>query len=176
MAMTERRTLIIVGVVIIAAVSAIVIIYRSLNERYYVTSTGKGEVYRIDRRTGKTWLIEGSTMEEVTDAQSSSTSTQRLSDVPASALAKISGRAGYSVQSLFAGKLYNGSNWYVERIRIRVFAVSTDVEEGSAWSRYFNDDIYLSPEATGTFQVDTLDGQLHNAVGWEIVSGQGFEW
>jgi hypothetical protein len=50
----------VLGIILIVAITAIVGFYiYSENTRYYMQPTGEGIVYKIDRKTGKTWIILG---------------------------------------------------------------------------------------------------------------------
>lgn len=51
-----NKTVILMVVIVVTALLIGLYIY-SENTRYYIQSTGQGEAYKIDRKTGKTWLV-----------------------------------------------------------------------------------------------------------------------
>lgn len=143
---------------------------QSSNDRYSIISVGDGKSHKIDRKTGKTWLIQGQKVEEL-HGPDFEVSEPPLTNVPSNELEQVNGTANYAIDALFGGKLYNGSEWQIRRIRVLIESAPGQPE----WSRYFWDDVTLQPESTGTFQVDTMDGHRANAVTWKIVEAKGFK-
>ncbi|HUU15843.1 MAG TPA: hypothetical protein VMW72_01730 [Sedimentisphaerales bacterium] len=68
--------------------------------------------------------------------------------------------------------VYNSSEWHIRELRIRIW--NEPNEENEEWSRTFIDEVFISPEATGSFQVDTVDGNRAQANNWTIVSAKGY--
>jgi hypothetical protein len=89
-----NKTVILIVVVIATALLIGFYIY-SENTRYYIQSTAKGVAYKIDRKTGKTWLVAGG--REVLVKGSDSTTESQSPEQRAIELAKNSyAFGGYS--------------------------------------------------------------------------------
>jgi len=164
----NKLALICATVVVISILAAVVLVFRASNQRYYLAPGKNGIAYKIDRKTGKTWFVRGTSLREIDESQPE----RQLSALPESTVASLTGTAGYSVRSLFSGRVYNSSDWHIRELRIRIW--NEPNEENEEWSRTFIDQVFISPEATGSFQVDTVDGNRAEANNWTIVSAKGY--
>ncbi len=166
----------IVTIVAILALAAITVVYvwSSHNRYYLVTRSGggvagiqhPGAVFEVDKRTGRTWQI-GYSKTLVTEE--GTVEGPPLRDVPASDVARLAGRAGYTVGSLFGGSLYNPTDWEIREIRVRIYG-----DAQSAWDRVFLDTVVIAPLSSGDFQIDTGDGNVAKATQWRVISARGF--
>jgi len=95
----NKLALICATVVVISILAAVVLVFRSSNQRYYLAPGKNGIAYKIDRKTGKTWFVRGTSLREIEESQPE----RQLSALPESMVASLTGTAGYSVRSLFSG-------------------------------------------------------------------------
>jgi hypothetical protein len=87
-------------------------------------------------------------------------------------LSLLTGRAGYSGNGRFAGKLYNGNNEItVSKISFRV---QTKIN-GKVTTRIYKSSLYrrLLPQSTGSFSFDIVAGDEGADYTWDIVSAEG---
>lgn len=85
------------------------------NDRFYLIQNGDGTTVEIDRRTGKTWQIHRGRKYEIGVADEA----QSLKPIPESLMDQISGTV-IKQDDYFQIDFYNGTNWTIEEIIIRV--------------------------------------------------------
>jgi hypothetical protein len=139
----------------------------------YDKTTMKGNTYpvRTNRLTGHTeyylageWLSGG--------AKERSTQAEIL---PVEEQAKVTGNANLSGYGSFSGKIYNGSNWTITEIKIRVAAKG---ENGVVkWNREFMTTTTIGPLTTEDFSFNvTGDENVSIALTeWGIVEVHGYK-
>lgn len=151
-----NKTVILIAAII--AVSASVLFYASLSHnRYYITTTSRGDAYEVDRKTGKSWALVGT---EKIEQDNPDISEKKL---PPGARAKVHGYGGLREES-FDGKVYNGSDWVVTRVELSVTAKEKDGSE--RWTRDFSARVRINPLETGRFSV-----LLVGEIGAELTGG-----
>ncbi len=84
------------------------------NTRYYLIQNKDGSVYKIDRGTGRTWQLHGTTKSEVV-------SSGRGEVMPADlqSRVRIEGLSA-DTQSVRLSNIYNGSNWHVTEMTLTI--------------------------------------------------------
>ena len=164
----NKTKIAIVGVVTLAGLIAFYLYVT--NNRFYISPSAKGLSYKIDKRTGKTWILRGGTMHPVTDPEPEKPAPQ-LRSFPPEERSKITGNAGLQYGTLFQGKLYNGSKWYAREVYVTITAKESD---GSLrWSRQFKDDIFIGSLSTECFQIQ-VTGAKGAQISWVINDVKGY--
>ncbi|MGV3663935.1 MAG: hypothetical protein ACO1TE_27435 [Prosthecobacter sp.] len=151
------------------------------DSRFYLVASKDGVVQKIDKHTGQTWGFKNGI--EI--------KPRILVELPGNDLSLIHGRAGYDreftslalsaepqperFKSTFSGTLYNGSEWQVAKIEVRISNVPKLEEPGKPWDREFRTDVFIDAKANGTFSVDTIEGHRHKADSWQVVRAWGYE-
>lgn len=85
---------------------------------------------------------------------------------------KVTGEASLKYGTSFSGKLYNGSNYKLEKV---VITITAKEKSGAVrWERKFEDDIFITPFKTGEFRVEVIgaDGADLN---WRIERIEGYK-
>lgn len=84
---------------------------------------------------------------------------------------KVTGSAGLAYGTSFQGKLYNGSNYNLKKV---VIAITAKEKNGTIrWVRQFEDDIFITPLKTGSFDVDVI-GSEGADLNWQIDEIEGY--
>ncbi|GAB5605150.1 hypothetical protein [Sideroxyarcus sp. TK5] len=86
--------------------------------------------------------------------------------------ANVTGTAGLSYGTLFQGNLYNGTNYYLRSVVIKITAQEKNGK--IRWSRQFSDDVFIKPLATGSFQIEVVNAEGAQ-LDWGISEIKG-EW
>lgn len=140
------------------------------NNRFYISPSAKGLSYKIDKRTGKTWVLRGGTLQPVKDPEPEKPAPQ-VRSFPLEERGKVTGNAGLQYGTLFQGELYNGSKWYARELYITITAKETD---GSVrWSRQFKDDVFIDALCTDRFQIQ-VTGAEGAQLTWAIDDVKGY--
>jgi hypothetical protein len=133
--------------------------------RYDHMTDGKTTVpVRIHRLTGEAEFFNGQWRR----------APRPPSDVPSQVLAQVTGRAGFD-RDRFRGTLYNGSDWHIEEVTIRITAKNS--WGGVEWVRDFRAflssglSIGLSARSTSTFSIEI--GEVAQSVDWQVVGAKG---
>ena len=146
----DMKNTTIITIIVVIALLVGFYIFTSSN-RYYISASKDGVSYKIDKRTGETWGIYRGELYPVEEPEPEAP-TPPIQDIPPSEQSKITGNAGLKYGTLFSGKLYNGSQWYVRELHLMITAKDSD---GSVrWSREFKDDVFIDSLTTGSFQVE----------------------
>jgi hypothetical protein len=143
------------GSVLIIAIAGLIGFYiHSQNTRYYIQSSGSGLVYKIDRKTGRTWVIKGKREFSVksSEIENSGTSTESEWEMvkilspedSAILLAKAPYVAGFSQKESQIRdwlKRKRGElqiiGWKAEKIDDQTYLVSYTFDDGSGERGYF---------------------------------------
>jgi len=84
---------------------------------------------------------------------------------------KVTGQAELAFGSSFQGKLYNGSNYKLEKV---VITITAREESGAIrWVRQFKDEIFIAPLKTGRFEVEVI-GAEGAELSWDIDKIEGY--
>ncbi|PKO19319.1 hypothetical protein CVU37_03770 [candidate division BRC1 bacterium HGW-BRC1-1] len=158
----NRTLLLLGGGFLITAV--VLYLIHTTNSRYYLETTPKGIAYRIDKKTGQTWLLAGESMTEIKQPGLGHS-------FPEEEKKKVTGTANLSYGTLFTGTIYNGSTWYASKL---VLSITTEEPDGTIrWTRQFVDDISIASFTTGTFSIPV--SEIKDATfRWAIVDVQGY--
>lgn len=162
------------GAVVAAALLGGLLLYYdwSRSNRFALLNGKNGVTYRIDRATGETLMIYGSTASRVKLPGYEN----ELLEAPAEVVAQIHGRggfegeAGYGGQSVYWLKLHNSSNWLIRSLRVSLFRERDGQTE---WSRTYAVGCDISPESTERVSFESIDAHLMGATGWRIISAKG---
>lgn len=140
------------------------------NNRYTILVTDRGAAYQVDRRTGQSWFLRGTQKIVQEDPEIKELFIYELSD---SVISKIEGNAGLRSNGYFAGKLYNGSEAHLKRIKLGIVAKSATGQ--AMWDREFLADINIHPLQAGSFSI--LMPTTHDVAetSWYIRGVYGFE-
>lgn len=133
----------------------------------HISSQGTVLPVRTDRFSGRTEILRGTDgWVEVGDPQSVGTASPKTRELPPVERAKVTGNAGLSPGgTLFQGKLYNGSSFYLREV---VITITAQEKSGAIrWSRQFKDEVFVEPLTTGSFQIE-VTGAESAQLSWTI--------
>jgi len=163
-----KKNYVIYGSISVAIV-VLLLAWIALDARRFYISPGKnGIAYKVDRKTGKTWMIRGTSIVEVEEPEPE----RNLEELSRDDVKALEGRGGYSVGSLFRGSIYNPTNFHVRKV---IIAVATPEGSKEEWKREFVDEVIVDPQSTGIFHFDTLDGDKAGATEWGLVRAFGYK-
>ncbi len=170
--LTPRQKLL--GTVTTAVLLGVLFLYYdwSRSNRFALLNGKNGVTYRIDRATGETLMIHGSTSMPVRLPAGE----DELREVPVEVVKQIHGRggfegeAGYGGQSVYWLKLYNSSNWLVRSLRVSLFRERDGKTE---WSRTYAVSCDIPPESTERVSFEAIDAHLMGIAGWRIIGAKG---
>ncbi|MEK6325283.1 MAG: hypothetical protein AABN33_26890 [Acidobacteriota bacterium] len=172
--MNTQKTIIVVTAILAVAGVLSYYIYQE-NNRYMITNAGApGVIYEIDKKTGRTWILQGGSKVEQKDPEVEKTLEEAtLQQLPALECLKITGDADLSGFDIghFSGKLYNGSNWTVKRFVVRLRCSERDGAE--RWTREFNVLKGISPLTTESFSLNVTGYQGNPKVEWSLAEIYG---
>lgn len=165
------------GIAVIVLLLSAYALYCS-GDRYMLAKGDNGTVYRVDRKTGETVMIRGSTMRVVSEYQPQvsvpSTPPRELST---SELSKITGRGGVGSGSLsdyFSGTIYNGvSDLDLRSIKVAVLHKDRD---GKSYKREYQCELgIVEPLKTSSFHFTIIRGEEKSdySYPWRIVGATG---
>jgi hypothetical protein len=137
-----KKTVILTILIVLLGLLLAFYIY-SENTRYYIQSTAKGVAYKIDRRTGRTWLIAGGREVLVEGSESSVQSSSPV--IRAIGLAKNSHAFGgyLTVESQIKDWLADKKGglkiygWEAKKVDDQKYLVSYTFDQGSGRVGYF---------------------------------------
>jgi hypothetical protein len=154
-----NKTVILV-VAIIAAAAVVIVYVWSSNNRYYIMTSSKGVAYKVDRKTGKSWTLDGS--EKVLHPEPVEEPEEQLLPpaeepeeqlLPPAEKDKVKGEARFMEGSLY-GYIYNGSSWIVTRV---AFNVTSKGKNGSvAWNRDYSKTVHVRPLSSSAFNTESV--------------------
>ena len=137
----------------------------------YDTMTLQGNTLpvRTNRLTGSTeYFLMGQWI-----AQKSQEAKKKSTVLPLSEQAKVSGNAGLSGYGSFSGRIYNGSNWTITDMIIRVLPKEKD---GTVrWNRRFKTSEVIPPLSTQSIQFSVTGDDGVASVEWSIEEIRGHE-
>ncbi|WP_432823491.1 hypothetical protein [Trichloromonas sp.] len=158
-----QKTLI-TAVSIMVAGMALIFFVHSSNNRFSLLTAADGQTYQVDKRSGRTWLIDGKNKIPVEDPDAPRPLLEEF-EMAAKDLEKLSVEARLS-KGTFLGKVYNGSNIPLTRVVLRVTAKEPD---GSLrWTRDFTEGMFVKPMTTGRFAMSVTDGDDLGEVTWTV--------
>lgn len=164
-----NRNLLLAGGVILAAFAFYYI--HSTSNRFYMATSSEGRSYRIDKKTGRTWLLRGLTMSEVEQPEPEKPPVA-LRSLPYDEFCKFDGNAGLSsFGSYFEGELYNGSTWYARELVVEITAREADGE--TRWTRLYKTEVSIAPLTTGSFHI-SVNGARGADLSWNVEDIRGY--
>ncbi len=164
----NRTTIAVVGIIGLAGLIGLNLYVA--NNRFYISPSAKGVSYKIDKRTGKMWVLRGGKLYPVTEPETEKP-TPQVRSFPPKERSKITGNAALQYGTLFQGELYNGSRWYAREIYVTITAKETD---GSVrWSRQFKDEVFVDALSTDSFQIQ-VTGAEEAQLSWAIDDVRGY--
>ena len=121
---------------------------------------------RTDRLSGRTEILSGMNgWVEVGDPKNTGNPGPKMQELPAVERAKVTGNAGLAYGTLFQGKLYNGSSFYLREV---VITITAQEKSGNPrWSRQFKDEVFIEPLTTGNFQIE-VTGAENAELSWTL--------
>ncbi|MDA1050608.1 MAG: hypothetical protein O3C40_09020 [Planctomycetota bacterium] len=144
---------------IVATISLIGYYLYLTNDRYYILTSGMGVAYEVDRRTGETWVLHGSTKRRQVD--------QSLEAMPDSDKSRITVENAALTFESFSATLHNRSEWTVEEL---VFQIITDEQ-----SMQLKKAIKIEPFSTVRFSITTDVGDgASRRFNWELQQVRGY--
>ncbi|MDY0268962.1 hypothetical protein [Trichloromonas sp.] len=159
------RKTIIATVSIMVFGMALVFFIHSAHNRFALVINEDGKTYQIDKRSGKTWLIEG---DKKTPLDAPDQPRPKLEEFEMAAEdlknLQVEGRIR---KGTFFGKLYNGTGQPITRVTFKVNAREADGR--LRWSRDFTEGMFVKPQTTGRFAITVTDGDDVGEVSWIIV-------
>jgi len=160
----------ILWVVAIIAIGLILGFYiYSQNTRYYIQSTASGAGYKIDRKTGRTWVIYGGS-EHLVESSDEAKSKKEGKQLSQEQIKKLTGRAGLSFGNYYSGSIYNGNdNIMINEVMISV----TTTINGEETSRIYVDEVHIPPRTTSDFGFNIIVGDKDAEHKWAIVGAKG---
>lgn len=156
----NKTVIAVVGIVAVACLLGFYI-WASHN-RYYITTGSQGVAYEVDRKTGESWVLYG---ERKVPQRGGGEARQKERELPYETSSKITGNASLAYGS-FSGRLYNGSDWVVTRVVIRVSAKEKD---GTVrWTRDFSEIVTIKPLTTESFSISVTGDEGITKAPWNI--------
>jgi hypothetical protein len=128
-----------------------------------------GVIVRTNRLTGRTTMLWGGNWIPTPGGVGSAKPSVEL---PESELAKLAGNAGIS-EGRFRGKIYNGSNWRIERVYLVVAAKKRDGRVG--WTREVSTTLDADPLDTGSFSLPVTGEEDIGSTDWKIERAFGYK-
>ena len=161
--MTNRSITILAGSMCLIIVFAVTV--WPTRYRYdHVSAQGTVLPVRIDRFSGRTEILRGMSGWVAVEAPKN-TRSARMLELPAAERVKVTGNAGLLYGTLFEGKLYNASSFYLREV---VVTITAQEESGALrWSRQFKDEVFIEPLTTGNFQIQ-VTGAEGARLSWTI--------
>jgi hypothetical protein len=160
-------TLIMIGIAILSIVTSLLVMQKN---RYTIATSDKGAFYKLDKFSGKVWMLKGENLYPVSNKDS-----DEIDDLWDTS--KITGRAGLRGSSnLFQGTLYNGTKKNLTEITVTITATETPVtgtNDTVRWQRDFRDEIFIGALQTGTFQVEVMDADGAD-LSWQVENIKGY--
>ena len=145
-----------VAVVITAIGLAIAIVFHSQSDRFVLINGSKGNVYRLDSRTGEAVLIRGSRLIPVIELDPWDEFLDVPRELTESEIEWLDGRAGVS-GDYCSGTLYNGNlDLDVVELKIRV---SSNVD-GRTVVRIYSTDVLVKSQTAADFGFSILEGNI----------------
>ena len=123
---------------------------------------------RINRLTGYTECFLGSKWEPRNEQKNKIKSIQ----IPFEESFKITGNASLD-RGTFSGKIYNGSDWNITKIKFRVKAIEKDGKV--RWDREFVDLNNIAPFTTSSFFVSVTGDNEIGSFEWNINDVWGYK-
>lgn len=163
----KTPTTILISVAIVCAAAMFGWLKYSESQRYSIMNSGDGVAYRVDRKTGETWIIHGRVISAVKEPER----PKQLVAVPSSVLQALISKSDddFLIPDYFGGKLYNPTSWYIKEVTVAVF------NDGKYWRQELVRTINLPPKSSDSFTVKTVGGTAAGARNWELVSALGYE-
>jgi hypothetical protein len=93
--------------------------------------------------------------------------------LPLSEHIKVTGNAGLTGYGSFSGKIYNGSDWTITDLIIRVMPKEKDGK--IRWDRRFQASEVIPPLSTRSIQVAVTGDENVAAIEWSIEEIRGYE-
>jgi hypothetical protein len=156
--------------VVITAIAVLIGWYIYLqNMRYIVTGSQQGIAYQIDRKTGESWTIYPGRREK-----NRGPNLERIKKeyplLPEEEQSKVDGNATLRSES-FSGTLYNGSNWTIKEVIVRIIVKEKD--GSTRWDRLFREAVTIPPLTTGDINFDIVGGQDFDSFEWGLKEIKG---
>ncbi len=148
-----QKTILTALSIMVAGMTLIFFIHSS-NNRFSIATAANGQTYQVDKRSGRTWLIDGKKKLPVEDPDTPRPILEEL-EMGADELLKLSAEARMS-KGTFLGKIYNGCNIPLTRVVLTVTAKEPD---GTLrWTRDLTEGMFVKPMTTGHFAISVTDG------------------
>jgi len=158
-----QKTLIAAVSIMVAGMSLVFFIHSSFN-RYSLFTAKDGKTYEVDKRSGRTWLLDGKKKVPVEDIDASRPILEEI-EMTKDEVAQIAAEARLS-NGTFLGRIYNGTDKPLTRVIMRVTAKETD---GTVrWSRDYTEGLFIKPLTTGHFNISVTDGDNLGDVSWVV--------
>lgn len=128
---------------------------------------GRSLLVRVNRLTGYTEFLGRSGWVPV-----GKVGRKKVRNIPYEEWSKITGKASLS-DGIFKGEIYNGSNWKITSITVRIVAKEKDGR--IRWDRKFKKEISIDPLSTSSFSISVIDDEGIGSFDWYIVDMSGYK-
>lgn len=160
-------------VIIISIISITILIGLYIwvtHHRFYAIQGAQGVAYEVDKKTGESWVLFGALKSPQQKKEKKYNGKEK--ELPFVSSDKITGNASLG-EDYFSGKIYNGSDWIVTRVIVRVSAIESD---GTVrWSRDFSAPVTINPLTTEPFSVMVSGSQGIKKWSWDIIKVFGYK-
>lgn len=163
-----NRTIVAVVAILAAACLIGLYIWTSQN-RYYIMTGDRGVAYEVDRKTGQSWMIFG---EDKIPHQQETKSLHNEQKLTAPASLLVTGNARL-LNGSFRGKIYNGSDWTITRVVIKITAKEAD--GATRWSRNFSHSLTILPLSAEYFSFNVTGDEGVKDAPWVIDQVFGYK-
>lgn len=156
-----------VAIIVVGLVFGIYIY--SQNTRYYIQSSAIGNAYKIDRKTGRTWMVAGG-HERLVKGSHEAKPKEAGKELSREQINKLTGRANLSFGNYYSGSIHNGNDDItVHEVVIKVKTTAN----GEEISRTYVDEVHISPRTTADFGFGIIVGDKDAEYSWSIVGAKG---
>jgi len=161
----------ILGIVALIVFGAVVAYYSYLDHNRFkvTTTTSHGIAYEVDTKTGESWMLAGATKVRQEDPKAFGKATEKTIELPHEALTMLHGTAAVSRINHIECAIYNGSNYEVTELYVRV-VVKNEVGNDEI------DRIYMmSPEYSSRGGLPFKNTNFETDLGFEL-NGREWSW
>lgn len=128
--------------------------------RYYIIQSSDGRIHEMDRQTGRTWIINGTTKTEIKQKRPATA-------IPSTIAPQIKVQKRYNFpNSRPTVDVYNGTNWTVTGFDFKCFLEDGFLAEGK--SRIIRVNYQVEPYRTGSVYVDSGENKISKVNAQEV--------
>lgn len=128
--------------------------------------------YQVDRVTGEAWRIDGTTRVKVDEASRALPPERKPTYMPADYQSQLVGDGGFDDRGYFSGSIYNGSNWIVTKVTLRIAVKEANGK--TRWDRLFDLNTRIEPKSTERFHIKVSGYSDIGSFTWNVDSASGY--